>query len=64
MVMLQWKAFAGSLEGECTDRHLYQTRRETGQSIFEYMEMFYNRQRLHSSLSYLSPALYSVVTKD
>jgi hypothetical protein len=31
--------------------------REEGQSaIFEYVEVFYNRQRLHSTLGYISPA--------
>lgn len=34
----------------------YQTRREAAQSIFEYIEVFYNRQRTHSTLGYLSPA--------
>lgn len=34
----------------------YQTRREAAQSIFEYIEVFYNRQRIHSTLGYLSPA--------
>lgn len=34
----------------------YQTRREAAQSIFEYIEVFYNRQRIHSTLNYLSPA--------
>jgi transposase InsO family protein len=27
-------------------------------SVFEFIEVFYNRQRLHSSLDYLSPAEY------
>ena len=30
----------------------YQTRRETQGDIFEYIEIFYNRKRLHSSLGY------------
>jgi len=34
----------------------YLTRKEAKTSIFEYIEVFYNRQRLHSSLSYMSPA--------
>ncbi|MFO9558014.1 IS3 family transposase, partial [Legionella pneumophila serogroup 1] len=33
----------------------YQTRREAKQDILDYMTMFYNNQRLHSSLDYLSP---------
>lgn len=34
----------------------YQTRKEAALSIFEYVEVFYNRQRMHSTLNYLSPA--------
>ena len=33
----------------------YATREQARQSIFEYIEVFYNRKRLHSSLGYLSP---------
>lgn len=33
----------------------YETRKEAAHSIFEYIEVFYNRQRMHSTLGYLSP---------
>lgn len=33
----------------------YYTRKEAMTSIFEYIEVFYNRQRLHSTLNYMSP---------
>ncbi len=33
----------------------FKTRKEATQSIFEYIEIFYNRQRIHSTLNYLSP---------
>jgi putative transposase len=36
----------------------YLTRAEARASIFEYIEMFYNNQRRHSSLGYVSPAEY------
>jgi putative transposase len=36
----------------------YNTREEAKQSIFEYVEVFYNRQRLHSTLQYLPPSLF------
>ena len=37
---------------------LYQTREEAIQDIFEYIEVFYNRQRLHSTNDYWSPVDY------
>jgi len=36
----------------------YVTRREARAEIFEYIEVFYNRQRRHSSLGYVSPAQF------
>ena len=33
----------------------YNTRQEAKTAIFEYIEVFYNRQRRHSYLGYLSP---------
>jgi len=36
--------------------NLYDTRQEATTAIFEYIEVFYNRQRRHSYLGYLSPA--------
>ena len=47
------ESFFGTLKAECVERQVYQTRREARQSIFEYIETFYNRQRLHSSLGYV-----------
>lgn len=34
----------------------YHTRQEARTDIFDYIEVFYNLQRRHSSLSYLTPA--------
>ena len=36
----------------------YATREEARASIFEYVEVFYNRQRRHSTPGYVSPAQY------
>ncbi|MGA3209301.1 MAG: IS3 family transposase, partial [Syntrophales bacterium] len=36
----------------------YRTKLEARLSVFEYVEMFYNRQRRHSSLGYRSPQQY------
>jgi transposase InsO family protein len=52
------ESFIGSLKEEWTDRRSYQSFEEAQQSIFEYIEVFYNRSRRHSSLDYLSPAVY------
>jgi transposase InsO family protein len=52
------ESFFGTLKCELIhDRH-YRTRAEARQDIFEYIEVFYNRQRRHSSLGYLSPVAY------
>jgi len=52
------ESFFGTLKGECVERRCFQTRREARQTIFEYVECFYNRVRRHSSLGYLSPVVY------
>jgi putative transposase len=52
------ESFFSTLKCELVhDRH-YHTRAEARQDIFEYIEVFYNRIRLHSSLGYLSPVEY------
>ncbi len=52
------ESFFGTLKIELVhDRH-YQTRAEARSDIFEYVEVFYNRERRHSTLGYLSPAQY------
>lgn len=50
--------FMGSLKTEWTCHQQYQTQEQARGSIFEYIEVFYNRQRLHSSLGYQSPEAY------
>jgi transposase InsO family protein len=49
------ESFWGTLKAELVDGANYATRDEARASIFEYIEVFYNRERLHSSLGYLSP---------
>jgi putative transposase len=55
--------FIGTLKTECVERESSQTREEAQHSIFEYLEVFYNRQRLHSSLGYVSPVMYEQQVK-
>ena len=38
----------------------YQDHMDAKMSIFEYLEVFYNRSRIHSALGYLSPAVYEL----
>jgi transposase InsO family protein len=49
------ESFFHTLKIELTDWNNYKTREEAKRSIFEYIEIFYNRARLHSSIGYLSP---------
>ena len=50
------ESFFGSLKKELVHHEDYTTREDAKKSIFEYLEVFYNRQRRHSSLGYLPPA--------
>jgi len=52
------ESFYGTLKRELVSRSQYATRDDARRAIFEWIEVFYNRQRLHSSLGYLSPADY------
>jgi putative transposase len=49
------ESFFGSLKNELVYHEDYQTRADAKQSIFEYIEVFYNRQRRHATLNYLTP---------
>jgi len=49
------ESFFHTLKTELIYWNKYQTRNEAKNSIFEFIEMFYNRNRLHSTLGYLSP---------
>jgi len=51
------ESFFGTLKTECVT-YQFETRAEARLVIFEYIEVWYNRQRLHSSLGYLSPAAF------
>jgi len=50
------ESFFHTLKTELTHHKKYRTREEARRDIFEYIEVFYNRQRFHSSLGYKSPA--------
>jgi transposase InsO family protein len=50
------ESFFGTLKRVLIRHRQYHTREEAKQEIFEYLEVFYNRQRRHSTLGYQSPA--------
>ena len=52
------ESFWATLKTELVHHEQYTTREQARQSIFEYIEIFYNRKRLHSSLGYLSPEAF------
>lgn len=52
------ESFWATMKNELVHHEQYQTRAEARLSIFEYIEGFYNRTRLHSSLGYVSPETF------
>ena len=52
------ESFFGTLKTELVDHEDYYTRLEAKRSVFNYIEVFYNRQRRHSYLGYVSPVEY------
>jgi len=52
------ESFWGTLKQELVHHRRYRTRLEAIRDITEYIEIFYNRQRLQPGLGFLSPAVY------
>jgi transposase InsO family protein len=57
------ESFFSTLKTELVYRQPMTTRAAARQAVFEYIEIFYNRQRLHSALGYRSPAEYERETQ-
>ncbi len=49
------ESFWGSMQIELLNRQKWKTRVELANAIFEYIEIFHNRQRRHSALDYRTP---------
>jgi putative transposase len=50
------ESFFSTLKGELINRRNWRDRNELRSAVFEYVEVFYNRRRMHSSLDYRTPA--------
>jgi transposase InsO family protein len=53
------ESFFATLKAECADQS-FKTKQEARTTIFEYIEGWYNRKRLHSTLDFLSPAEFEL----
>ena len=58
------ESFFATLKKELVHRRSWQTKRELGSAVFEYIEAFYNRERRHSTLGMLSPAQYELLCEQ
>ncbi len=54
------ESFWATLKTELVHQQRHATHQQARQSIFEYIEVFYNRKRLHSTLGYVSPEMFEV----
>jgi transposase InsO family protein len=57
------ESFFHTLKVELIHQSRFKTREDARQAIFEYIEVFYNRQRFHSTNDYLSPVDYELMKK-
>ena len=53
------ESFWGSLKNEMVHHQRFETRTQAESAIREYIEIFYNRQRRHSRIGYLAPAVFA-----
>ena len=53
------ESFFATLKKELVHHEHYRTHAEARQSLFKYIEVFYNRQRSHSALGYVSPVQFA-----
>jgi transposase InsO family protein len=52
------ESFFSNLKNELTWDRDFKTRSEARSAIFEWIEGFYNRERMHETLDYVSPVRY------
>ena len=54
------ESFWSSMQNELLNRKKWKTRLELTNAMFDYIEIFYNRQRRHSSIDYVSPVEFEL----
>lgn len=52
------ESFFGSLKEECVGDQVYSSHEQARQALFEYLEIYYHRQRRHSTLGHVNPLVY------
>ncbi len=58
------ESFWSSMQNELLNRKKWKTRLELTNAMFDYIEIFYNRQRRHSSIDYVSPVEFELSFKE
>ncbi len=58
------ESFFSNLKNEITHHVIYETRQDAKDAITDYIEVYYNRQRLHQTLGYCSPANFEARYKS
>jgi putative transposase len=58
------ESFISTLKCELVHRSRFPNREAAKSAVFEYLEAFYNRRRLHSSLGYVSPERYEEISRE
>lgn len=58
------ESFVSTLKSELVHRRRFPSRKAARSAVFEYLEAFYNRRRLHSSLGYVSPEAYEETARE
>lgn len=52
------ESFFGNLKSEMVHHERFKRRQEASDQILDYIELFYNRSRIHSATNYFAPAEY------
>jgi putative transposase len=57
------ESFFSTLKTELIHHEKFKTRKEAEAKIFDYVEIFYNKQRLHSTLNYMTPEEFELLNQ-